>query len=163
MPYPVSSAMLAGVIAMFQLLIPSVCVAEHADPEDPAAVPGEIREHRMTAERLGELIEHVDEEAVHKGAMWFFHVEGLETVVVYDIAANRMRIIIPIVAADELLAEDLQRMMQANFDSALDARYALGQGTLWGAYIHPLSTLTDEEFLVGIGQTVNVVLSYGSN
>ncbi len=158
-----SSRVLRGLMGLLCLVAPLAGVAQDGNPEDGAAVPNESRGPRMTAERLGELITRVDDEALHQGATWFFHIEGLETVVVYDVAADRMRIIIPIVASEELLAEDLQRVMQANFDSALDARYALGQGTLWGAFIHPLGTLTDEEFLVGIGQTVNVVLSYGSN
>ena len=37
------------------------------------------------------------------------------------------------------------------------------RATLWGAFIHPLNTLTADEFLVGLGETANVVLSYGSS
>ena len=117
----------------------------------------------MTADRLGQLIRNVDEEAVQDGATWFFHIEELETIVVFDIAADRMRIVIPISEIDGLDHEELLRLMQANFDSALDARYAIARGMLWGVYIHPLSTLTDEEFLVGLGQTANVVGSYGTS
>ena len=97
------------------------------------------------------------------GSTWFFHVAELETVVVYDIDADRMRIIIPIGPTENIEKEELLRLMQANFDSALDARYAIAQDTLWGAFIHPLSTLTDENFLVGLGQTANVVMSFGTS
>lgn len=117
----------------------------------------------MTAERLGVIILKIDEEAIQDGSSWYFHVEGLETAVVYDVAADRMRILIPIGPVEELVAEDLERMMQANFDSALDARYAIAQGMLWGVFIHPLSSLSDDEFLVGLGQTANVVVTYGSS
>ncbi len=117
----------------------------------------------MTPERLGELILRVDSEAVLDGTTWLMVVEGIEAVVIYDAAADRMRIMIPIEPADELEQAELVRLMQANFDSALDARYAIAQGMLWGTYIHPLSTLTDEQFLVAIGQTVNVVTSYGTS
>jgi len=82
---------------------------------------------------------------------------------VYDIGADRMRIVIPIEQTDELEDGELLRLMQANFDSALDARYAIARGLVWGTYIHPLSTLTDEEFLVGLGQTANVVLTFGDS
>lgn len=121
-------------------------------PEDP-----------MTAERLAELILRVDEDATLIGASWQFKVADIDTIVVFDIAADRMRIIIPITRADELKQDELLRVMQANFDSALDARYAIGQGLLWGTFIHPLGALTDKEFLVGLGQTVNVVVSYGES
>ena len=54
------------------------------------------------------------------------------------------------------------RLMQANFDSALDARYAIAQDTLWGVFIHSLSELSDDEFLTALGETVNIVLTYGT-
>ncbi len=117
----------------------------------------------MTPERLGQLILRVDPDAVLDGTTWLMVVEGIEAVVIFDPGADRMRIMIPIEPAAELEQDRLVRLMQANFDSALDARYAIAQGMLWGTYIHPLSTLTDEEFLVAIGQTVNVVTSYGTS
>lgn len=121
-------------------------------------------EHRlMTAEHMGELIQVVDEDAVQSGSSWFFQVEGLETTVVFDENADRMRIVIPIIAADELAPDMMLRMMQANFDSALDARYAIADGQVWGTFIHPLSSLSDEEFLVGLAQTANVVLTFGTS
>ena len=53
------------------------------------------------------------------------------------------------------------RLMQANFDSALDARYAVAQGRLWGVFIHPLSPLERDQFLSGIAQTINLARTYG--
>jgi hypothetical protein len=117
----------------------------------------------MTAIRMSELILRVDENAIHDGSTWYFNIIGLDAVLVFDIEADRMRVLIPIENTGDLSKDELLRLMQANFDSALDARYAIAQGQLWGAYIHPLSTLTDEEFLLGIGQTANVVASFGSS
>ena len=146
-----------GIAALGLLLFGmTACLAQDAEPE-PESV------ERMTAERLGELILKVDEDAVLNGATWLFDVADLEVAVIYDVAADRMRIMIPIGPADGLDEAELLRLMQANFDSALDARYAIGQGTLWGTFIHPLSTLTDEDFIVGIGQTANVVKSFGTS
>lgn len=53
-------------------------------------------------------------------------------------------------------------MMQANFDTTLDGRYAVAQGRVWGVYIHPLAALEREQFLSGIAQTVNLARTYGS-
>ena len=117
----------------------------------------------MTAIRMSELILRVDENAINDGSTWYFNIIGLDAVLVFDIEADRMRVLIPIENTGDLSKGELLRLMQANFDSALDARYAIAQGQLWGAYIHPLSTLTDEEFLLGIGQTANVVASFGSS
>jgi hypothetical protein len=117
----------------------------------------------MTAIRMSELVLRVDENAINDGSTWYFNIIGLDAVLVFDIEADRMRVLIPIENTGDLSKDELLRLMQANFDSALDARYAIAQGQLWGAYIHPLSTLTDEEFLLGIGQTANVVASFGSS
>ena len=53
-------------------------------------------------------------------------------------------------------------MMQANFDTALDARYAVAQGRVWGIFIHPLGALERAEFLSGLAQTVNLARTYGT-
>jgi hypothetical protein len=69
---------------------------------------------------------------------------------------------VPIRSANELTSEDMMRMMQANFDAALDARYAVANGTLWAVFIHPLSPLKKDQFISGLGQTVNVASTYGT-
>lgn len=152
-----SMLVLAGVVSW------STAFAQVDEPDSADEIPHAVNGQPMTAERLAELIVAVDEEAVLDGSSWYFHLSDLEVVVVYDVNADRMRILIPIGDAEEADSDEIMRLMQANFDSALDARYAIANGTLWGAYIHPLSTLTDEEFLVGLGQTANVVMSYGSS
>ena len=73
-----------------------------------------------------------------------------------------MRAMSPIRPAAGLSQADLERMMQANFDSALDARYAIANGTLWSVFIHPLSPLERDEFISGLGQVANVAQSYGT-
>jgi hypothetical protein len=138
-------------------------IAQSDDQEESPNIPAQAIEQAMTAARLGELILRVDENAELNGTSWIFQVTDLEVIVVYDIDADRMRILIPIGGTDEMKKDELLRLLQANFDSALDARYAIAQDTLWGTFIHPLSELSDEEFLVGLAQTANVVTSYGTS
>ena len=116
----------------------------------------------MTPEHLGELVQRIDENAQQDANRWFFTVDETEVVLIFDSAADRMRIMVPIAEAGALEDEELRRLLQANFDTALDARYAIAQGILWGTFIHSLSGLSDEEFLVGVGQTVNVSTSFGT-
>ena len=54
------------------------------------------------------------------------------------------------------------RMMQANFDTALDARYAVAKGQLWAVFIHPLSPLKKDQLISSLGQTVNIARTYGT-
>lgn len=142
------------------ILVAGAVIAQDEDRESAAPA---MNSDPMTAERLGELIVRVDENAQFEGSTWAFTLVDLNVFVVYDMAADRMRILIPIGPAEDVPQEELLRMMQANFDSALDARYAVANGQLWGAFIHPLSELSDDEFLVGLAQTANVVLSYGTS
>ena len=58
--------------------------------------------------------------------------------------------------------DELLRLMQANFDSALDARYCIANGIIWSAFIHPLSILSDEELLSGLAQAITAAASFGS-
>ncbi|MCK4743647.1 MAG: hypothetical protein KAT25_07485 [Sulfuriflexus sp.] len=115
----------------------------------------------MDNQRLGELIKRIDESAQGKPGYWQFIIEGREVTVITAEKANRMRIIVPIAPASKLSKEKLTRMMQANFDSALDARYSIAKDIVWAAFIHPLRELGDEEFLSGVGQAVNLALTYG--
>ncbi len=140
----------------------AVCGNVTAQDRDESSSAPALNSNPMTAERLGELIRGIDEEAEASGPVWAFRVADLEVVVIYDVSADRMRIIIPIGPVEDIPKDELVRVMQANFDSALDARYAIANGKLWAVFIHPLSELSDEEFLVGLGQTANVVLTYGT-
>lgn len=59
---------------------------------------------------------------------------------------NRMRAMTPVAQADSLSPDDLRTLLEANFDRALDARYALYKGALWSVYIHPLRELGESQF-----------------
>lgn len=134
--------------------------------EDPNAPPAEpaIRLAPMTLEAMHETILKVDAEAVRSeaGNAWQFTLEERQVTVVTDTNHDRMRIFVPIAPADGLPDAMVRRLMKANFDTALDARYAIAQDILWGTFIHPLSPLTERQFLSGIGQTVNLARTYGT-
>ena len=133
---------------------------ETSDAHKPAAAA----EGSMTVARMGEIIRRLDDKArkAPNGDAWQFHVEKVPVVVVTDAGNNRMRIMIALKRADKMTLEELLRLSQANFDTALDARYAIAKGLLWATYIHPLSTLHHKQFIEGIGQTVNAAKSYGT-
>lgn len=155
---------LRSILAAATVLVLSLTACGNATAQDESGSSPSpaLNDNPMTAERLGQLIRGIDEEAKSSGPVWAFSVADLEVAVIYDVSADRMRIIIPIGPIEDVPKEELVRILQANFDSALDARYAIADGKLWGAFIHPLSELSDEEFLVGLGETANVVLTYGT-
>ncbi|MEM7212108.1 MAG: hypothetical protein AAF479_09465 [Pseudomonadota bacterium] len=119
-------------------------------------------EEPMTIPRLEEIARAIDPEVVVNPSAMALTVEEIPVLIVHDASMNRMRAMTAIRSIDAIAPAELLRMMQANFDSALDARYAVAQGRLWSVYIHPLAELDKDEFIEGLGQVVNLALTYGS-
>ncbi len=116
----------------------------------------------LSVDEMGDVVQRLDPEAQGGESYWRFKIEGVSLTLVFDEGRDRMRVIAVIAPVNQLTPEQIVRCLQANFDSALDARYALAQGVLWSAFIHPLGSLDREELISGIGQTVNLVNSFGT-
>lgn len=117
----------------------------------------------MDSARIGEILEKLELESVGSDGRWRLVLDGRAVMIITDEAADRLRILTPVTAAEALTEDNLRRVMQANFDSALDARYAIAKGTLWSTFIHPLRSLDDESLLLGLGQVVNLANTFGSS
>lgn len=118
---------------------------------------------KMTADSLKTLIEKFDEKAVASGNGVTFAINERELFLVYDENADRMRVITPIAQSGIASDEVLIRMMQANYDAVLDVRYAMANDIIWAVFIHPLSSLTQKEFLSGVAQTVTAAETFGTS
>ncbi len=121
-----------------------------------------LAEAPMTMQRLAEIIIALDPNAEFVGITFQMVIDGTPVIIVTDPGSDRMRAMTPIQNAEDLSPEDLLRMMQANFDTALDARYAIAQGTLWSTFIHPFAALEKDQFISGLGQTVNLARTFGT-
>ncbi len=115
----------------------------------------------MTPERMAEIFTVLDPEAVIEPNGMSFTVASVPVTVIMDPAADRMRILVPISSAEGLDDGALLRLMQANFDTALDARYAIANNRVWSTFIHPLSPLETEQLISGIAQTVTLAQTFG--
>lgn len=122
-----------------------------------------IHEGAMTVDKMDVIIKRLDANAknIRKGS-WTLTVEKTNVIIITDGTNNRMRILVPIRKVEGLSSQELIRMMQANFDTALDSRYAIANKILWATFIHSLSTLHERQFISAIGQTVNAALTYGT-
>lgn len=146
------------------IILANAIAQETSQEAEPEASTPEVLEGTMTLERINTIITRIDETATQpKKGLWNFKVNETTLIIVTDETNDRMRIVIPIKSADELTKAELLRIAQANFDSALDARYAVAQGALWAVYIHPLRTLHDKQFISAIAQTVTTSLNYGKS
>ncbi|MEM7733108.1 MAG: type III secretion system chaperone [Pseudomonadota bacterium] len=128
--------------------------------EAPVETPNE--EGPMTYEKLGRIIFALDPEAQPQGPGFVLTIRDVNVLIVVDPGSDRMRAMVPVANATEMSQEELMRAMQANFDTALDARYAVANNTLWSTYIHPLSPLEKDQFISGLGQVVNAAVTYGT-
>jgi len=117
---------------------------------------------RMNLDRMGAIITRLDKNAeMPRKGFWRFTIAGASVIAVADNAYDRLRILVGIQSAKELTQDQLMKITQANFDTALDARYAISQDILWAIYVHPLKSLDGKQFISAIGQTVNLAKSYG--
>ena len=150
-------------VSSFALAAATVALTvSFAVAQDTQDAPSIEVEPRMTIDRLAEIALAVDPEAEVSPSRIQLTVADLPVLVVMDPAADRMRAFVPIRSSETMSEEELMRVMQANFDTALDARYAVANGRLWAVFIHPLGPLERDQFLSALGQTVNLALSYGT-
>lgn len=153
------------------LSVPLVGHAQQATPQTQApdgeqgapadAGTGLVQDGPMTVARMGAIATAIDPEAVVEANGITLTVTSVPVTIVFDQGADRMRIMVPISSAEALGEAELLRLMQANFDTALDARYAIANDRLWSTFIHPLSPLDQDQLISGIAQTVTLAQTYG--
>jgi len=149
-------------LAVLLVLPLALFAQEQTAPEAPPAPEAPAAEPAMTLDRLDTIIRALDPEAQGNGAAWQFTIDGVQVLIVTDERADRMRAMTPVARSADVTTEQMIRMMQANFDSALDARYAIASDVLWSAFIHPLGPLEKDQLISGIGQVVNLAQSFGT-
>ncbi len=129
-------------------------------PENPAE---ELAPEVVEAlESIANVIAALDADAKRRGNNWELTHDDRTLLVVTDTGAARMRIISPIAEVSALPDAAMERLLQANFDTALDARYAVAQGLVWSVFLHPLDSLTTRDFASGILQTKSLADTFGT-
>ncbi len=127
-----------------------------------AEIEQEIVGEPMDNARMHDLLQRIDPELQGQLGSWVITFDTVRAQIITDENADRMRVIVPIVKVTDIEEGELLRLMQANFDSALDARYSVANGVVWSAFIHPLSPLSDEEFVSGLAQAMTAATTFGS-
>lgn len=158
-------------VSTFGLVLGPMASAQNAEPapdtkivpepdsnENPESVPETV----SSAMRLLEIVVAIDEEALLSSNGATFTIDDTIVTLVFDVTADRMRLFSQIRESDGLSEVQLHRLMQANFDTALDARYAVAQGQLWSTFIHRMTTLAQDDFVSALAQTVTLVKTYGT-
>lgn len=142
-------------------LLESAALAQPAPPAPPA--PEEFSLEPMDIDRLDAILKEQVGDVTTQPGQWRFSINDISIIVVADPNANRMRIFAPVMNAGELTSEQIQKMMLANFHTALDARYAISNGLVVSAFIHPLSSLQEGDLLSALNQVSSLAATFGTS
>lgn len=117
----------------------------------------------VSLECLEDILRRFDAGLQGESGRWQLTIAERPILVITDANSNRMRIMTPVAEVEGMEKEHLYRLMQANFESALDARYSIAEGAVWSVFIHPLSPLHAEQLVSAIAQTVTLALTFGTS
>jgi hypothetical protein len=76
---------------------------------------------------------------------WRARADGFDLYVMADIDQDRLRIMVPVAEAERGDSDLLWVLLVANYDLALDARYAVQDDVVWCTFLHRLSWLSEYE------------------
>jgi len=132
-------------------------IAQRQDKRTAQGLPGPTDNRR-----LQDMLSRLGTDVRGRVGAWEIQYGQVPMMVFTSEPHDRMRIMAMV--GDENLARDanLTFLMEANFDRALDARYALLQNKLWAVYLHPLGALTESELTSALMQVANLVKTYGT-
>jgi hypothetical protein len=117
----------------------------------------------VNLDELAAVIEREGEDIQGGDGAWEFSIDGVRMACLTDMHFGRMRLIAPIVHVEDLEEGQRDAMLEANFHTALDARYALSGGVVYSAFIHPLSPLSEDQLRSAMSQVATLVQSFGTS
>ena len=94
--------------------------------------------------------------------IWQFQGLGYPMFIQTQESADRMRIVAFITEAKGLDVQELGALLEANYHTALDARYALTDGNLVSVFLHPFEELSVVGFVSGLYQVMNCAETCGT-
>ena len=117
----------------------------------------------MTNERLEQIFK--ENGTILEGSLGFWQVQYLDRVltVITDASHNRMRIMTAIMHKKDLKKSQTIELLKAQFDKALDVKYALHNEVLWSAFVHPLKELTEEQVKDAMSQVYFAAYNFGGS
>ena len=167
MPNSTGILKLTGVAITASMITMAAWAFQDAVPDEPETSPEaetpSTPSAGMTIDKLDIIVKRIDPEATRENNTWQFTLAERPVYIVADPAAGRMRVMSPVAQTSALAPGLLERMLQANFDAALDARYAIAQNLVWSIFIHPLGSLTERDLLSGTAQTVTAAINFGTS
>jgi len=118
---------------------------------------------KMSNKKLEKTLKKFTDEIEGESGNWQVLYKDFPLFVLTDESSNRMRIFTPILEEHELKVGQMKKMLEANFHSALDAKYSLYEGFVIGIYTHPLVELNEKQMMDAMQQVVNLSKNFGTS
>jgi hypothetical protein len=116
----------------------------------------------VTLDDLERVLRAAADEIEGEDGRWHLRLGEVALACMTDLRFDRMRIIAPIAELDEVSDDVRDACLEANFHTALDARYATSDGVLYAAFIHPMSPLEPELAESALQQVACLVETFGT-
>jgi hypothetical protein len=121
------------------------------------------QEGPMNNKRMAVIIRAEVEKVEGEDGAWQIFYGGKPLMILTDEPNNRMRIFSPILEEEKLEEGQMKKLLEANFHSALDAKYSLYNGFVISVFTHPLGALQKDQFIDAMQQVVNLSENFGTS
>jgi hypothetical protein len=139
------AAWLTAVVAGGALAVVAALARSDDKQSDPQQEkPMVALPNQMNNVRLGMLLKDRLPKLDGQPGFWTAPSGNFTVYIVTDEKHNRMRIMIPVQKLDKDDKDLPGKLLSANFDRALDVKYAVHDGVIWSLFMHPLRSLTEE-------------------
>ena len=117
----------------------------------------------MNNQKLEGILKKQGEIIESREGYWQLNYLNRILIVITDQKNNRMRIITPVIEEKEMKKSNYSEVLKAQFDRALDVKYALYNGLLWSIFVHPLKELTQSQLIDAISQVFYAAHNFGGS
>ena len=116
----------------------------------------------MTEEKIQSILGDAAEESEHEPGMSAVFFGDRWILVLTDEALNRLRVLTPIQERATIGEQEMEKMLFANFSTALDAKYSFYDQYVVSTYSHPLDNLTEDQLIDALEQVVMLARTFGT-
>lgn len=116
----------------------------------------------MTNQKLADILKKTNLTVTGDLGSWQVQVESRFLFIITDEAANRMRIFTDVTEEKDLETGQMRTMLEANFHTALDAKYSIWNGFVISVFTHPLAELQEAQFLDALSQVYVLSETFGT-
>jgi hypothetical protein len=117
--------------------------------------PAEI--HSTLTELFGSDVQAIadDRSTETSPSLWQVQTSKFRLLVLLSDDLSWLRVLMPITSAQEA-KPFIEQLLEANFDTTLETRYALHQNVLWGVFQHNRESLAVEDFSEAVTRLVSL-------